>query len=167
MVTLMAAQKKLNHQQLFSLQTGSSVACLRQLQLTLVVNMVAAVHAQGEGLNTWGELFSKEYRRAIIFCALVTLAPLAYGYDGTYFTALLETPVFGETTLIFHLPAGADLPVRQFGDRTADGYEISSSDQSLWVSIIQVGEVVGSLAAGPIGCVSQTVRAASMTNFDK
>jgi SP family sugar:H+ symporter-like MFS transporter len=43
---------------------------------------------------------------------------------------------------------------RQFGDRSptaASGYAISSTDQSLWVSIIQVGEVVGSLAAGPVG----------------
>jgi SP family sugar:H+ symporter-like MFS transporter len=100
--------------------------------------MVAAVHTKGEGLNKFTDFFSKEYRRAIIFCALVTLAPIAYGYDGTYFTALLETPVF----------------VRQFGDKVGPGpndYKISSNDQSLWVSIIQVGEVVGSLAAGPIG----------------
>ena len=44
--------------------------------------------------------------------------------------------------------------VKQFGDpseKAESGYAISSSDQSLWVSIIQVGEVVGSLAAGPIG----------------
>jgi hypothetical protein len=27
------------------------------------------------------------------------LAPIAYGYDGTYFTALLETPVFGKWKL--------------------------------------------------------------------
>lgn len=58
--------------------------------------MVAAVHTQSEGLNSYWDVFSKDYRRAIIFCALVTLAPIAYGYDGTYFTALLETPVFGE-----------------------------------------------------------------------
>jgi len=100
--------------------------------------MVAAVHTKGEGLNKFTDFFSKEYRRAIIFCALVTLAPIAYGYDGTYFTALLETPTF----------------IRQFGDpdpKNPGDYKISSSDQSLWVSIIQVGEVVGSLAAGPIG----------------
>jgi SP family sugar:H+ symporter-like MFS transporter len=100
--------------------------------------MVAAVHTKGEGLNSAFDIFRKDYRRAIIFCALVTLAPIAYGYDGTYFTALLETKTF----------------VRQFGTKDADapdGYRISSSDQSLWVSIIQVGEVVGSLAAGPIG----------------
>jgi hypothetical protein len=58
--------------------------------------MVAAVHTKGEGLNSVLDIFSKEYRRAVIFCALVTLAPIAYGYDGTYFTALLETPTFGE-----------------------------------------------------------------------
>ena len=59
-----------------------------------------------------------------------------------YFTSLLETPVFKE----------------QFGIFTTDesGYsswQLKSSDKSLWVSIIQVGEVVGSLLAGPIGYV--------------
>ncbi|ORY31590.1 sugar transporter [Naematelia encephala] len=98
--------------------------------------MVAAVADSGTGLNSYLDIFAKEYRRPILFCALVALAPIAYGYDGTYFTALLETPVF----------------VKQFGYRQSNGqYAISSSDQSLWVSIIQVGEVVGSLAAGPIG----------------
>jgi hypothetical protein len=58
--------------------------------------MVAAVHSGGEGLNSFLDIFHKDYRRALIFCALVTLAPIAYGYDGTYFTSLLETPVFGE-----------------------------------------------------------------------
>ncbi|WRT66036.1 uncharacterized protein IL334_002987 [Kwoniella shivajii] len=98
--------------------------------------MVAAVAAGDSGLTSWGEWFKKEYRRPILFCALIAIAPVAYGYDGTYFTSLLETPVF----------------VRQFGDSNGDGtYSISSGDQSLWVSIIQVGEVFGSLAAGPIG----------------
>lgn len=58
--------------------------------------MVAAVHNDSQGLNSYFDIFSRDYRRAIIFCALVTIAPIAYGYDGTYFTALLETPVFGE-----------------------------------------------------------------------
>jgi hypothetical protein len=61
--------------------------------------MVAAVHTKSEGLNSYLDIFKKDYRRAIIFCALVTLAPIAYGYDGTYFTALLETPVFGKWKL--------------------------------------------------------------------
>lgn len=53
-----------------------------------------------------------------------------------YFTSLLETEVFKQ----------------QFGSPNGQGgYSLSSSDQSLWVSIIQVGEVVGSLAAGPVG----------------
>lgn len=42
----------------------------------------------------------------------------------------------------------------QFGVLTAnEGWQLKSSDKSLWVSIIQVGEVVGSLLAGPIGYV--------------
>ncbi|OCF56752.1 sugar transporter [Kwoniella mangroviensis CBS 10435] len=97
--------------------------------------MVAAVASGESGLDSWGDFLKKEYRRPIFFCALIAIAPIAYGYDGTYFTSLLETPVF----------------VRQFGDIIDGKPAISSSDQSLWVSIIQVGEVVGSLAAGPIG----------------
>ncbi|WWD05388.1 hypothetical protein V865_003464 [Kwoniella europaea PYCC6329] len=97
--------------------------------------MVAAVASGDSGLDSWGDFLKKEYRRPIFFCALIAIAPIAYGYDGTYFTSLLETPVF----------------VRQFGDIIDGEPAISSSDQSLWVSIIQVGEVVGSLAAGPIG----------------
>ncbi|WWC96623.1 hypothetical protein V866_003494 [Kwoniella sp. B9012] len=97
--------------------------------------MVAAVASGESGLDSWGDFLKKEYRRPIFFCALIAIAPIAYGYDGTYFTSLLETPVF----------------VRQFGDIIDGEPAISSSDQSLWVSIIQVGEVVGSLAAGPIG----------------
>ncbi|WVW80481.1 hypothetical protein I302_102464 [Kwoniella bestiolae CBS 10118] len=97
--------------------------------------MVAAVAGGESGLDSWGDFLKKEYRRPIFFCALIAIAPIAYGYDGTYFTSLLETPVF----------------VRQFGDIIEGEPAISSGDQSLWVSIIQVGEVVGSLAAGPIG----------------
>jgi len=44
--------------------------------------MVAAV-ATGDGLSSYRDIFSKEYRRPIIFCALVTIAPILYGYDGT------------------------------------------------------------------------------------
>ncbi|WWD18248.1 hypothetical protein CI109_102698 [Kwoniella shandongensis] len=98
--------------------------------------MVAAISGGSGGLSSYGDWFRKEYRRPILFCALIAIAPIAYGYDGTYFTSLLETPVFK----------------KQFGDTDANGVSsISSSDQSLWVSIIQVGEVFGSLAAGPIG----------------
>ncbi len=42
-----------------------------------------------------------------------------------------------------------------FGQRQADGsYTISSSYQSLFASIVQVGEVIGSLSAGFIGDAS-------------
>ncbi|ODN83974.1 hypothetical protein L202_00012 [Cryptococcus amylolentus CBS 6039] len=98
--------------------------------------MVAAVSTEGSGLSSWGDWFKKDYRRPIAICALISICPIAYGYDGTYFTSLLETPVF----------------VQQFGQLNSAGeYELSSGNQSLWVSIIQVGEIVGSLAAGPIG----------------
>lgn len=65
--------------------------------------MVAAVANEGGGLESWADWFKKDYRRPIFFCALISIAPVAYGYDGTYFTSLLETPVFGKYLLIFRL----------------------------------------------------------------
>lgn len=65
--------------------------------------MVAAVANEGGGLESWADWFKKDYRRPIFFCALISIAPVAYGYDGTYFTSLLETPVFGKYFLIFRL----------------------------------------------------------------
>jgi hypothetical protein len=58
--------------------------------------MVAAISSPSESPTNYLGIFAKEYRRPIFFCALVTIAPILYGYDGTYFTALLETPVFRE-----------------------------------------------------------------------
>lgn len=58
--------------------------------------MVAAISSSSESPTNYLGIFAKEYRRPIFFCALVTIAPILYGYDGTYFTALLETPVFRE-----------------------------------------------------------------------
>lgn len=45
--------------------------------------MVAAVSSDADGLSNYLDIFSKEYRRPIFFCALVTIAPILYGYDGT------------------------------------------------------------------------------------
>ncbi|KAK7449812.1 hypothetical protein VKT23_013288 [Stygiomarasmius scandens] len=81
-------------------------------------------------------LFSKEYIKPLSFCAVAVLGAVLYGYDGTYFTSILAMDKFD----------------RDFGEQQADGsYTISSSDKSLFTSIVQAGEVVGSLFAGPIG----------------
>jgi SP family sugar:H+ symporter-like MFS transporter len=45
--------------------------------------MVAAMASSGESLGSYFDIFAKEYRRPIFFCALVTIAPILYGYDGT------------------------------------------------------------------------------------
>jgi len=45
--------------------------------------MVAAMASDADGLSNYLDIFSKEYRRPIFFCALVTIAPILYGYDGT------------------------------------------------------------------------------------
>jgi MFS family permease len=45
----------------------------------------------------------------------------------------------------------ADVFVRHFGDRNADGeYEISPSSLAVMTSMINVGELVGSLSAAPL-----------------
>lgn len=71
--------------------------------------MVAAISSSESPTNYLG-IFAKEYRRPIFFCALVTIAPILYGYDGTYFTALLETPVFREYEYDPIEPIGFDAP---------------------------------------------------------
>ncbi|KAF5372878.1 hypothetical protein D9758_001557 [Tetrapyrgos nigripes] len=81
-------------------------------------------------------LFSKEYLKPLGFCAVAVIGAVLYGYDGTYFTSILAMDKFG----------------RDFGELQSDGsYAISSSDKSLFTSIVQAGEVVGALTAGPIG----------------
>ncbi|GAC96509.1 potential hexose transporter [Pseudozyma hubeiensis SY62] len=82
------------------------------------------------------KLLSKANVRPIVFCSLAVVGAILYGYDGTYFTGILEMDRFK----------------RDFGVVTADGkYEIPASDQSLYASIVQAGEVVGSLIAAPLG----------------
>jgi SP family sugar:H+ symporter-like MFS transporter len=59
-----------------------------------------------------------------------------YGYDGTYFTGILEMPRF----------------LRDFGDLQPDGsYQLSSKYTSVFASIVQAGEFVGSLCASLLG----------------
>ncbi|KIY44520.1 general substrate transporter, partial [Fistulina hepatica ATCC 64428] len=85
-------------------------------------------------------LFSKVYRRPLFFCAIAVVGAVLYGYDGTYFTSILDMTQFK----------------KDYGTCTtsSDGTvscDISSKNRSLTTSIVQAGEVVGSLFAGPIG----------------
>ncbi|KAF9028909.1 general substrate transporter [Hymenopellis radicata] len=84
-------------------------------------------------------VFHKHNLRATLFCLVFVFGAILYGYDGTYFTGILAMKKFK----------------LDFGDRQADGsYTISSAYQSLFASIVQVGEVIGSLSAGFIGDAS-------------
>ncbi|SPC66701.1 related to HXT1 - Low-affinity hexose facilitator [Ustilago sp. UG-2017b] len=98
----------------------------------------AAVASSPNGV-TVGEakLLSKANVRPIFFCALAVVGAILYGYDGTYFTGILEMQRFK----------------RDFGNLNPENgeYFIPSNDQSLYASIVQAGEVVGSLIAAPLG----------------
>ena len=75
------------------------------------------------------------YPYAWLFCAFAALGACLYGYDGVYFTGVTAMDVF----------------IRHFGDRKPDGtYAISPSRLSLMTSMINVGELVGSLTAAPL-----------------
>jgi len=76
-------------------------------------------------------------KRALLYCSFFVLGAVLYGYDGTYFSGVLEMPLF----------------LRNFGDATnADGTPaFTSGTLSLFSSIVQAGELVGSLCAAFIG----------------
>ncbi|KAE9399154.1 general substrate transporter [Gymnopus androsaceus JB14] len=85
-------------------------------------------------------VFAKEYRRPLLFCSIAVVGAILYGYDGTYYTSILDMTKFNND---YGVPT-----------TNADGtvtYAITSQDKSLTTSIVQAGEVVGSLIAGPIG----------------
>ncbi|PWZ00804.1 general substrate transporter [Testicularia cyperi] len=95
-----------------------------------------AVSSSGGAVIGETKLLSKANVRPIFFCALAVIGAVLYGYDGTYFTGILEMDKFK----------------LDYGTRDAEGnYDISSSDKSLLASIVQAGEVVGSLIAAPLG----------------
>ncbi|KIV84872.1 hypothetical protein PV11_00624 [Exophiala sideris] len=69
------------------------------------------------------------------FCAFAALGACLYGYDGVYFNGVSSLDVF----------------IRHFGTKTADGtYKITPSQLSIMTSMINVGELVGSLTAAPL-----------------
>ncbi|KFY91625.1 hypothetical protein V500_04567 [Pseudogymnoascus sp. VKM F-4518 (FW-2643)] len=72
---------------------------------------------------------------AWLSCSFAALGACLYGYDGVYFTGVSAMDIF----------------VQHFGTQKADGsYEISSSQLSLMTSVINIGELVGSLSAAPL-----------------
>ncbi|GAB1193198.1 hypothetical protein APSETT444_002401 [Aspergillus pseudonomiae] len=72
---------------------------------------------------------------AWLFCAFAALGACLYGYDGVYFTGVSAMDAF----------------VQHFGERQSDGtYTIPASSLSLMTSVINIGELVGSLTAAPL-----------------
>ncbi|CCO35331.1 hypothetical protein BN14_09448 [Rhizoctonia solani AG-1 IB] len=95
----------------------------------IVANTTPDSSGQGKGL------FHSHNRRGLLFCMVFVLGAVLYGYDGTYFTGILAMTRFKN-----------DFGTLQNGVRV-----ITASNQSLFASIVQVGEVLGSLGAGFIG----------------
>ncbi|KAG9516926.1 hypothetical protein KCU93_g8969, partial [Aureobasidium melanogenum] len=72
---------------------------------------------------------------AWLFCGFAALGACIYGYDGVYFNGVSSLDIF----------------VKHFGTRMADGqYKLSPSELSVMTSMINVGELVGSLSAAPL-----------------
>ncbi|PSK54137.1 hypothetical protein B9Z65_7943 [Elsinoe australis] len=70
-----------------------------------------------------------------LFCGFAALGACLYGYDGVYFNGVSTLDVF----------------VEHFGQRDATGqYVLSPSQLSVMTSMINVGELVGSLVAAPL-----------------
>ncbi|KAF2645508.1 general substrate transporter [Massarina eburnea CBS 473.64] len=76
-----------------------------------------------------------KYPYVWLFCAFAALGACQYGYDGVYFSGIQAMSTF----------------IQHFGQRKSDGtYEIPASDLSIMSSMINVGELVGSLGAAPL-----------------
>ncbi|KAF7563585.1 hypothetical protein G7046_g534 [Stylonectria norvegica] len=76
-----------------------------------------------------------KYPYVWLFCGFAALGACLYGYDGVYFNGASSLDVF----------------IRHFGTREADGtYEITPASLSVMTSMINVGELVGSLSAAPL-----------------
>ncbi|KAF4981870.1 hypothetical protein FZEAL_2390 [Fusarium zealandicum] len=70
-----------------------------------------------------------------LFCGFAAIGACLYGYDGVYFNGISTLDVF----------------VRHFGRQNADGeYELSPASLSIMMSMINVGELVGSISAAPL-----------------
>lgn len=81
--------------------------------------------------------FAIKHPYAWLYCAFAALGACLYGYDGVYFTGVTAMQVFAD----------------HFGntvDATTGLKTISASQLSLLTSMINVGELVGSLSAAPL-----------------
>ncbi|KAH6975317.1 hypothetical protein BKA56DRAFT_87590 [Ilyonectria sp. MPI-CAGE-AT-0026] len=79
-----------------------------------------------------------QYPYVWLFCGFAALGACLYGYDGVYFNGVSTLDVF----------------VRHFGHRNKNGeYEISPATLSVMTSMINLGELIGSLVAAPLNDV--------------
>jgi sugar porter (SP) family MFS transporter len=80
----------------------------------------------------------RHHKHALLYCSFFVLGAILYGYDGTYFTGIVAMDAF----------------LARFGDTLVDGKPaLKSGTLSLLSSIVQVGELLGSLTATVIGGV--------------
>lgn len=78
------------------------------------------------------------HKYALLYCSFFVLGAILYGYDGTYFTGIVAMDAF----------------LARFGDSLVDGKPaLKSGTLSLLSSIVQVGELLGSLTATVVGGV--------------
>ncbi|CAH0000145.1 unnamed protein product [Clonostachys byssicola] len=76
-----------------------------------------------------------KYPYVWLFCGFAALGACLYGYDGVYFNGVSTLDVF----------------VSHFGQLNSHGeYEISPSNLAVMTSMINVGELLGSLTAAPL-----------------
>jgi MFS family permease len=88
-----------------------------------------------------------------LFCAFAALGACQYGYDGMLTLAIIALSLTDAlcTGVYFSGIQAMSTFVRHFGTRQPDGtYAISASDLSIMSSMINVGELVGSLGAAPL-----------------
>lgn len=80
----------------------------------------------------------RHHKWALAYCSFFVLGAILYGYDGTYFTGIVAMDGF----------------LKRFGDQMSNGKPtLKSGTLSLLSSIVQVGELIGSLTATVIGGV--------------
>ena len=90
------------------------------------------------GVKSDEQFVLRHHKYALFYCSFFVLGAILYGYDGTYFTGIVAMNAF----------------LKRFGDTVSNGSPaLKSGTLSLLSSIVQVGELLGSLTATIIGGV--------------
>jgi len=93
-----------------------------------------------------------QYIYAWLFCGFAALGACILGYDGVYFNGVSPLVCSISPKTRGHYPYNdQDIFIKHFGTETSDGqYNISPSQLSVMTSMVNVGELVGSLSAAPL-----------------